>query len=137
MEILTHLRKTNARHSSLADKTVQKEKETKIESGASYNTNRSARGTQHSRAAHCLSQTTAQPSARVFTSKCLSPCSCSQPEHLDKEEHTVPGSPNTSFQHTAARQSCPTRLRGKAFQPVSCRAVRLPLLLQADCEKPG
>lgn len=40
------------------DKTVQKEKKTKIESGASYNRNQSARGMQHSRAAHCLSQTT-------------------------------------------------------------------------------
>jgi len=58
VEVLTHLRETNARHSSLADKTVQKEQKTKIESGASYNTNRSARGMQHSAAAHCLLQTT-------------------------------------------------------------------------------
>lgn len=58
MEVLTRLRETNTRPSSLADKTVQKEKKTKIESGASYNRNQSTRGMQHSRVAHCLSKTT-------------------------------------------------------------------------------
>lgn len=58
VEVLTHLREINIRPSSLADKTAQKEKKTKIESGASYNRNQSARGMQHGRVAHCLSKTT-------------------------------------------------------------------------------
>lgn len=113
VEVLTHLRETTARHSSLADKTIQKQKKTKIESGASYNRNRSARGMRHSRAAHCLSQTTISATfhwgvhIQMFITLQL------QPEHLDKNERMLAGSANTSFQHTAARQSCPSTLGGR------------------------
>lgn len=71
----------------------------------------------------------------VFTSICLSPCSCSQSEHLDKE-YAIAGRANTSFQPTAARQSYPSTPRGKACQPTSSREVWLPLLHQEGCEKP-
>lgn len=128
MEVLTHLTETNARHSSLADKTVQKQKKTKIESGASYTRNWSKRVMWHSRAAHCLSQITCTATFHFGVHIHMFITLQLQPAWAAGGAHTAGGA-NMHFQNTAARQTCSSTLRGSLLasqQQSSLAASSLP-----------